>query len=52
MAKKFALIAALLFTLATLAPAQMGDSKDKSKRPSPPASATCKFSDGKTVKID
>jgi hypothetical protein len=27
-------------------------SQDKSKRPSPPASAECKFSDGKTVKID
>ena len=48
--KKFALIAAALFLLATIAPAQM--SQDKSKRPSPPASAECKFSDGKTVKID
>lgn len=26
--------------------------QDKSKRPSPPASADCKFSDGKTVHID
>jgi hypothetical protein len=25
---------------------------DKSKRPSPPASAECKFSDGKTIKVD
>ncbi len=50
--KKFALIAASLFALATLAPAQMEMSRDKSKRPSPPASAECKFSDGKTIKID
>jgi Protein of unknown function (DUF2911) len=50
--KKLALIAASLFALAALAPAQMKMSQDKSKRPSPPASAECKFSDGKTVKID
>ncbi len=50
--KKLALLAAFLFAIATLAPAQMDMPKDKSKRPSPPASAECKFSDGKTVKID
>jgi len=50
--KKFALIAASLFAVATLASAQMGMGQDKSKRPSPPASAECKFSDGKTIKID
>ena len=50
--KKFALIAASLFAVATLASAQMSMSQDKSKRPSPPASAECKFSDGKTIKID
>jgi hypothetical protein len=52
--KKFALIAVPLFVLAlaTLATAQMNMAEDKSKRPSPPASAQCKFSDGKTVKID
>jgi len=50
--KKFALISAALFALAILAPAQMDMSQDKSKRPSPPASAECKFSDGKTIKID
>ena len=48
--KKFALIPVALLTVATMAPAQMN--QDKSKRPSPPASAECKFSDGKTVKID
>jgi Protein of unknown function (DUF2911) len=50
--KKFALITASLFALAALASAQMNMGQDKSKRPSPPASAECKFSDGKTVKID
>ena len=48
--KKFALLTVLLFTAATLTSAQMA--QDKSKRPSPPASAQCKFSDGKTVKVD
>jgi hypothetical protein len=50
--KKFALIAAVLFAVATLASAQMDMPKDKSKRPSPPASAECKFSSGKTIKMD
>jgi hypothetical protein len=50
--KKFALLAASLFAIATLASAQMDMGQDKSKRPSPPASAECKFSDGKTIKID
>src|SRR5258708_20564104 len=55
--KKFALIAVSIFAIATLASAQMNMSQDKpaqdkSKRPSPPASAECKFSDGKTVKVD
>ena len=50
--KQFALLAASLFAIATLASAQMDMGQDKSKRPSPPASAACKFSDGKTIKID
>jgi hypothetical protein len=50
--RKFALIAVSLFAVATLASAQMNMSDDKSKRPSPPASAACKFSDGKTITID
>jgi hypothetical protein len=50
--RKFALIAVSLFAVAMFASAQMNMSDDKSKRPSPPASAACKFSDGKTVKID
>jgi hypothetical protein len=49
--KKFAFVAALLFAMATVASAQMGG-QDKSKRPSPPASAECKFADGKTIKMD
>jgi hypothetical protein len=50
--KKFALITAVMFAVATLATAQMSMSQDKSKRPSPPASASCKFSDGKTITVD
>jgi hypothetical protein len=50
--KKFALLTASLFAIATLASAQMGMSHDKPKRPSPPANAACKFSDGKTIKVD
>ncbi len=51
--KKFALIAASLFVTATLASAQMNMSQEKPKAPlSPPASAECKFSDGKTIKVD
>lgn len=50
--KKFVSLAVLLFAVTTLSSAQMGMSDDKSKKPSPPASAECKFSDGKMVKID
>src|SRR5664279_3309786 len=50
--KNFVLIAASLFAMATIVSAQMDMSDKKAKRPSPPASAECKFSDGKTVKID
>lgn len=47
MQKVFALLVLVLF-VATIASAQ----QDKSKRPSPPASAECKFSDGKAVATD
>lgn len=50
--KKIALFTALFFATAILVSAQMNMSQDKSKRPSPPASAECKFSDGKTIKMD
>lgn len=49
--KKFALFSALMCAITTLSYAQMGGG-DKSKRPSPPANAQCKFSDGKTIKVD
>lgn len=47
--KKFALIPVLLSLTAGVAIAQMSEDK---KPLSPPASAECKFSDGKTVKMD
>ena len=50
--KKRVLIPAALLAIATVASAQMSMAEDKSKRPSPPASTECKFSGGKTVKID
>jgi hypothetical protein len=49
--KKLAFVAALSFAVVTVVSAQMGG-QDKSKRPSPPASAECKFTDGKTIKMD
>src|SRR5712692_7949622 len=42
----------LTFALAASSLAFAQESGDKSKRPSPPASAQCKFADGKTVTID
>jgi Protein of unknown function (DUF2911) len=50
--KKIALLTATFFALATLASAQMSMEKEKPQRPSPAASAQCKFSDGKTIKTD
>ncbi len=53
--KRFALIAASLFAISTVAVSTLasaqGMSHDNSTRPSPPANAECKFSDGKTIKI-
>jgi|SRR5882672_2551396 len=46
--KKFAFLTMLLFAVAVVAAAQ----QDKPKPLSPPASAECKFSDGKSVKMD
>jgi Protein of unknown function (DUF2911) len=48
MQKRIAVLTLLVFGCALLASAQ----QDKSKRPSPPASAECKFADGKTIKTD
>ena len=50
MQKRIALLALFAFLTATITFAQMGD--DKSKRPSPPASASCDLGGGKTVKTD
>jgi hypothetical protein len=46
MLKRFAVLG--LVTLSVAASAQL----DKSKRPSPPEQAQCKFSDGKTIAVD
>lgn len=48
MIKSIGVIALLVVSFASIAAAQ----QDKSKRPSPPAKADCKFSDGKTVHVD
>jgi Protein of unknown function (DUF2911) len=48
MQKRIAFLTLMMFTVAIAVSAQ----PDKNKRPSPPAHAECKFSDGKTVKVD
>ena len=48
MLKRTIFIAALTLVCTPFAAAQ----EDKSKRPSPPAQAQCKFSDGKTITVD
>jgi hypothetical protein len=48
MLKRTAFVVLFALTLCILASAQ----QDKSKRPSPPAQAQCKFSDGKTITVD
>src|SRR5881398_636451 len=46
--KKIAITVLFVFALCVISSAQ----QDKSKRPSPPAQAQCKFSDGKTITVD
>jgi hypothetical protein len=46
------LIVVVLFILSLAAPVLAQMSKDKSQRPSPPAQAQCKFSDGKAITVD
>jgi hypothetical protein len=46
--KKTAITILFALTVCVVAAAQ----QDKSKRPSPPAQAQCKFSDGKTITVD
>src|SRR5437588_8769783 len=48
MMKKSAVVILFALTLCVISSAQ----QDKSKRPSPPAQAQCKFSDGKTINVD
>jgi hypothetical protein len=48
MQKRIAVFALLILVSTLLAYGQ----QDKSKRPSPPARAQCKFSDGKTISVD
>ena len=48
MLKRTAFMVAIAVICTTLAAAQ----QDKSQRPSPPAQAQCKFSDGKTITVD
>jgi len=50
MRKAFAFLS-IMASLAILAPAGRAQ-QDKSKRPSPPAAADCKFDDGKTIHVD
>src|SRR6202795_1541166 len=50
MRKAFAFLS-IMASLAILAPAGRAQ-QDKSKRPSPPAAADCKFPDGKTIHVD
>jgi hypothetical protein len=45
--KKTAIAVLFVYTLCLMSSAQ-----DKSKRPSPPEQAQCKFSDGKTITVD
>src|SRR5438445_13048156 len=48
MKKNFAVFVVFLLSFTLIAVAQ----QDKSKRPSPPGSAECKFPDGKTITVD
>ena len=51
MLNRVACFLALLLGIALLATSALAQ-QDKSKRPSPPANASCKFADGKTITVD
>ena len=51
MQKRIAFLMCTVLALSILSAAQMGGG-DKKPRPSPAANAQCKFSDGKSVKVD
>jgi hypothetical protein len=42
----------VFLSIAVLATSALAEPKDKSQRPSPPAKATCKLSEGKTVTVE
>ena len=50
MQKRVVILAVLMVLFSSLAVAQQKE--DKSKRPSPPAQASCKFPDGKAITVD
>jgi hypothetical protein len=50
--KKSIKISTCVILIAAASAFSSAQGKDKSKRPSPPANAQCKFSDGKTVTVD
>jgi hypothetical protein len=50
--KKSITISTCVILIVAASALSFAQGKDKSKRPSPPANAECKFSDGKTVTID
>ena len=50
--KHFTLTSLVLALTLTASSLSFGQEKDKSKRPSPPASAQCKFTDGKSITVD
>jgi hypothetical protein len=51
MRKRVGSISALLLGIGLLTTSALAQ-QDKSKRPSPPANASCKFADGKTITVD
>jgi len=50
--KRCTLTSLMLALVLAASSLSFGQEKDKSKRPSPPASAQCKFADGKTITVD
>jgi len=49
---RFTLTSLVLALALTASSLSFGQEKDKTKRPSPPASAQCKFADGKAITVD
>jgi len=52
MKKSITVLACTVLVVVAASGFSFAQGKDKSKRPSPPANAQCKFSDGKTVTVD